>query len=120
VTQPWIVIINGLEIHRANTWASCYDYITWHSGQRNATRARRNDRSRISRHCFTTLMVKINYQDKWLIFTRRGIDINAYPAIKSHLAQWQKELTPKINNLGERNRRSRGHTLWTVGQYRRE
>jgi hypothetical protein len=41
---------------------------------------------------------KINNQDKWLIFTRRGIDINAYPAIKSHLAQWQKELTPKTNS----------------------
>ncbi|RUR74875.1 Eco57I restriction-modification methylase domain-containing protein [Chlorogloeopsis fritschii PCC 9212] len=41
---------------------------------------------------------RINTQDKWLIFTRRGIDIDAYPAIKAHLAQWQKELTPKNNN----------------------
>ncbi|NEU74948.1 N-6 DNA methylase [Hassallia byssoidea VB512170] len=41
---------------------------------------------------------RINNQDKWLIFTRRGIDINAYPAIKAHLAQWQKELTPKMNS----------------------
>ncbi|MDM9384138.1 TaqI-like C-terminal specificity domain-containing protein [Chlorogloeopsis sp. ULAP01] len=41
---------------------------------------------------------KINNQNKWLIFTRRGIDIDAYPAIKAHLSQWQKELTPKINS----------------------
>jgi TaqI-like C-terminal specificity domain/Eco57I restriction-modification methylase len=41
---------------------------------------------------------RIKSEDKWLIFTRRGIDINAYPAIKFHLAQWQKELTPKMNS----------------------
>ncbi|MDZ7956922.1 MAG: TaqI-like C-terminal specificity domain-containing protein [Aulosira sp. DedQUE10] len=41
---------------------------------------------------------RINSQDKWLIFTRRGTNINAYPAIKSHLAKWEKELTPKINS----------------------
>ncbi len=41
---------------------------------------------------------KIKPKDKWLIFTRRGIDINAYPAIKSHLAQWKQELTPKTNS----------------------
>jgi hypothetical protein len=33
VTQPWMVIINGLEVHRANTWAICYNYITWHFKQ---------------------------------------------------------------------------------------
>jgi hypothetical protein len=33
VTQPWMVIINGLEIHRASTWAICYNYITWHLRQ---------------------------------------------------------------------------------------
>ncbi len=30
VTQPWVVIINDVEIHRANTWMRCYDYIIWH------------------------------------------------------------------------------------------
>jgi hypothetical protein len=30
VTQPWLVVINGIEIHRANTWAKCYNYIAWH------------------------------------------------------------------------------------------
>ncbi len=31
----------------------------------------------------------------WLIFTRRGIDIGRYPAIREYLAKWKAELTPK-------------------------
>ena len=31
----------------------------------------------------------------WLIFTRRGINIDNYPAIKEHLSNWKEELTPK-------------------------
>jgi hypothetical protein len=38
---------------------------------------------------------RIEKKDRWLIFTRRGVDINAYPAIKKHLAQWRTELEPK-------------------------
>ncbi|MEA5508106.1 hypothetical protein VB735_34495 [Halotia wernerae UHCC 0503] len=30
VTQPWLVTINGKEVHRANTWAKCHNFITWH------------------------------------------------------------------------------------------
>ncbi|MBW4558764.1 MAG: hypothetical protein KME59_23150 [Trichormus sp. ATA11-4-KO1] len=33
VTQPWLVVVNGEEIHRANTWAKCHSYITWHYAQ---------------------------------------------------------------------------------------
>jgi hypothetical protein len=33
VTQCWVVKINGVEIHRAHTWAKCYHYITWHFKQ---------------------------------------------------------------------------------------
>ena len=33
VTQPWLVEINGIEIHRANTWTKCYNYIAWHYKQ---------------------------------------------------------------------------------------
>lgn len=33
--------------------------------------------------------------DKFLIFTKRGIDINAIPAIKNHLLQFKKQLMPK-------------------------
>lgn len=32
-TQRWVVTVNDIEIHRANTWAKCYDYITWHHKQ---------------------------------------------------------------------------------------
>lgn len=33
--------------------------------------------------------------DKYLLFTRRGIDIEKYPAIKNYLSQYKKQLTPK-------------------------
>jgi len=33
--------------------------------------------------------------DKYLIFTRRGINIDDYPAIKNHLIQFKDRLTPK-------------------------
>ena len=38
---------------------------------------------------------RIAKQNRWLIFTRRGINIETYPAIKAHLRQWKPELTPK-------------------------
>lgn len=41
----------------------------------------------------------IAHQDRWLIFTRRGININAYPAIKAHLTKWRVQLEPKPQNL---------------------
>jgi hypothetical protein len=37
-------------------------------------------------------------KDRYLIFTRRGIDINKYPAITKHLQQWRTELEPKPRN----------------------
>jgi hypothetical protein len=33
VTQRWVVMVNGLEIHRSNTWVKCYSYIRWHYSQ---------------------------------------------------------------------------------------
>jgi hypothetical protein len=30
LTQPWVVIVNGVEKFRANTWARCHRYIIWH------------------------------------------------------------------------------------------
>ena len=38
---------------------------------------------------------QMNYQDLWLIFTRRGIDIDNYPAIKKYLSQYRKQLEPR-------------------------
>ena len=31
----------------------------------------------------------------WLIFTRRGVDLGRYPAIRDHLSKWKAQLTPK-------------------------
>ncbi|MFL5539201.1 MAG: TaqI-like C-terminal specificity domain-containing protein, partial [Longimicrobiaceae bacterium] len=33
--------------------------------------------------------------DRWLIFTRRGVDIDRYPAVKAHLARWRSALEPR-------------------------
>ncbi|HKP77017.1 MAG TPA: TaqI-like C-terminal specificity domain-containing protein, partial [Longimicrobiaceae bacterium] len=32
---------------------------------------------------------------RWLIFTRRGIDITRYPAILEHLGRWREQLEPR-------------------------
>jgi len=47
---------------------------------------------------------QINKKDTWIIFTRRGIDIDKYIAIKKHLLQWESELTPKTSdsNIGRK------------------
>jgi hypothetical protein len=38
---------------------------------------------------------RIEVEDAWIIFTRHGVRINDYPAIKKHLAVWKHELEPK-------------------------
>ena len=38
----------------------------------------------------------LNYEDLWLIFTRRGINIDQYPAIHEYLKKYKKRLTPGI------------------------
>ncbi len=38
---------------------------------------------------------RVDYRDRWLIFTNRGINIDSYPAIKDYLRQWHTQLTPK-------------------------
>ena len=30
LTQPWVVMVNGAEKFRANTWIRCYRFISWH------------------------------------------------------------------------------------------
>jgi len=39
---------------------------------------------------------QIESQKLWLIFTRRGTDINEYPAIKKYLKKYKKRLTPGV------------------------
>lgn len=40
----------------------------------------------------------VESQDLWLIFTRKGIAIDDYPAIKKHLTPFKAELKPKPDN----------------------
>ena len=41
---------------------------------------------------------KINFKDRFLIFTRHGIAINEYPAIYNHLLSFKSKLTPRPKN----------------------
>ena len=41
----------------------------------------------------------------WLIFTRRGVNIDRYPAIREYLAQWKDDLTPKKEKRAKRGRK---------------
>jgi Eco57I restriction-modification methylase/TaqI-like C-terminal specificity domain/Type I restriction enzyme R protein N terminus (HSDR_N) len=38
---------------------------------------------------------RIDYRDSWIVFTRRGIDLEAYPAVRDHLAQFRSLLEPR-------------------------
>lgn len=38
---------------------------------------------------------EIDYKGRYLIFTRRGVDIDSYPAIKNHLQRFKEQLTPR-------------------------
>ncbi|WP_423068975.1 Eco57I restriction-modification methylase domain-containing protein [Devosia sp. CN2-171] len=57
---------------------------------------------------------RVEAQDMWLIFTRRGIDIDAYPAIKRHLSQFRGSLEPKPSDWtdGEWPGRKAGSYSW--------
>jgi len=47
----------------------------------------------------------------YIIFTRRGINIEDYPAIKAHLMQWKEDLTPKQSSNDKRGRKP-GRYKW--------
>jgi len=44
-----------------------------------------------------TRRYSIKWQGRYIIFTRRGIDINKYPSVLRHLSQHKKHLEPKKN-----------------------
>jgi type I restriction-modification system DNA methylase subunit len=54
------------------------------------------------------------WEQTWIIFTRRGIDIEAYPAVKAHLEQFKQQLEPKPNDWtgGEWPGRKGGSYKW--------
>ncbi len=45
---------------------------------------------------------EIEFKDKYLIFTRRGINIDSYPAIKKHLEKFKDRLMPKPQDWDEK------------------
>ncbi len=48
---------------------------------------------------------RIEPDDAWLIFTRRGVDIRKYPVIKGHLDNFRADLTPKRTSSDKRGRK---------------
>ena len=44
---------------------------------------------------------EIEFKGRYLIFTRRGVQIGNYPAIKAHLEQYKKELMPRPEDWDE-------------------
>ncbi len=55
---------------------------------------------------------RVNWKNKYLIFTRRNLDINDYPSIKKHLEKFKKELSPKKNKRDEIGRNPHGSYKW--------
>ncbi len=65
------------------------------------------------------------HSDKYLIFTRRGVNINSYPAIKEYLLQYKERLMPKPKGwkMGKWKGRKPGAYKWyeiqdTIEYYR--
>ncbi|MEQ9302548.1 MAG: TaqI-like C-terminal specificity domain-containing protein [Marinoscillum sp.] len=57
------------------------------------------------------------WKNLWMIFTRRGIDINAYPAVKEHLEKYRTQLEPcpadwEKDKDGEWPGRKKGKYKW--------
>jgi hypothetical protein len=50
-------------------------------------------------------------KDEWLIFTRRGVQLDDYPAISDHLMRWKQDLIPKKNRQDKRGRKP-GRYQW--------
>ena len=48
---------------------------------------------------------------QWLIFTRRGVGIEKYPAVMEHLSKWREELTPKRDKTVKKGRKP-GRYQW--------
>ena len=54
---------------------------------------------------------EIQFRERYLIFTRRGVDVEQYPAIKQYLNQYRAELEPK-ESRAEKHGRKVGNYRW--------
>ncbi|MCX6328037.1 MAG: Eco57I restriction-modification methylase domain-containing protein, partial [Bacteroidia bacterium] len=59
-----------------------------------------------------TRRYSLSWQGRYLIFTRRGIDISKYPSILNHLSPWRKELEPRRKNTKDTIGRKPGIYKW--------
>jgi hypothetical protein len=57
---------------------------------------------------------EINYKNKYLIFARRGIDIDRYPAVKDYLNQFRDRLTPKKNQKDKVGRKPGNYNWYEI------
>lgn len=48
---------------------------------------------------------EVNFRDEYVIFTRRGITIDRYPAIQRHLSAFYDDLVPKATASDRRGRK---------------
>jgi len=53
----------------------------------------------------------ITFSERYLIFTRRGIDISRFPSVLNYLSQYRRDLTPKKSRK-ERHGRKPGKYKW--------
>jgi hypothetical protein len=47
----------------------------------------------------------IAFQDRYLVFTRRGVNIREFPAVLEHLSRYRRELTPRRSKSAEHGRK---------------
>ncbi len=57
---------------------------------------------------------KAEWAGLYVIFTRRGIDIDRYPAIKKHLEQFKEDLKPKIDDKQKRGRKPGSYNWFEI------
>ncbi|MFN6455424.1 MAG: hypothetical protein RM022_024945 [Nostoc sp. EfeVER01] len=48
LTQPWVVVVEGVEKFRANTYARCYRFITWHHSMKSEVLSRKSEVEKLS------------------------------------------------------------------------
>jgi hypothetical protein len=53
----------------------------------------------------------LHNRDLWLIFARRGVDIDNFPAIREHLSRWKTDLAPKKTSSDKAGRKP-GRYRW--------
>ncbi len=87
VTQPWLVMVNGVEIYQANTWAKCYHYVTWHWKQRTLPEQKEEavavDCQRIALPVFVSLHWQKSRQVAFVSNLFRSMYFKCFEALKN-------------------------------------